>query len=308
MRFITPFPNISEGMRLLMLLGLIILGAAVSMGLAFLFYGLFNGLSALTQPSLMSDIGFVRTMQIFNQLGMFIMPALLVGVLTSSKPFNYLSLKKTKSLNFLLTVVLIFTISPLISSLMEWNEAMTLPESLKQIEDWMKGMEESSNELVERMLSYNDPWSLIINVIMIVLLPALGEELIFRSVLISSFQRIFKSIHVAVWISAFLFSAFHMQFYGFVPRLVLGLLFGYLFVYSGSVWVPVLAHFLNNGTVVVLTYLNNLGYITQSPDDVGKFDSISFVIISALISVTLIWYMAKVNKSKTTSPSAFANE
>ncbi|HLO89863.1 MAG TPA: type II CAAX endopeptidase family protein [Lentimicrobium sp.] len=296
MRFITPFPNISEGMRIMLLLALIIVGAFVSIGLAFGFYAVFNGPSVFQLPSLMNDINFIRVMQIFNQLGMFIVPAFLIAYLTSSKPVKYLSFQASLPVNYLLTFILIIFISPFISSLMELNETMKLPESLKHLEQWMQGMEESSNKLVERMLAYTDVWSVTINIIMIVILPAVGEELLFRSILIKSFSKIFKNAHLAVWFAAILFSAFHMQFYGFLPRLVLGLMFGYIFIYSGSIWVPILAHFINNGTVVVLTYLNNSGVIHQAPDDVGKVNSIWMIIASAVISLFLIWYMARINK------------
>lgn len=298
MRFITPFKNISEGLRLVLLLALIILGAAVSMGLAFGFYALVYGPSMLSQPDLMADINFVRIMQIFNQLGMFIMPALVVAVLTETSPRRYLSINQTRPVYYLFALVLSISIGPMIGSLMEWNEAMRLPESFKSVEEWMKNMENSSNELTERMLSYSDHTSIAINILMIVLLPAIGEELLFRAVLIPSFDRIFKNIHIAVWVGAVFFSALHMQFYGFLPRFVLGLLFGYLFIYSRSVWVPVFAHFLNNGTIVLVTYLNNNGLLTQSPDDLGHVDSVGLLVASVFTTGILLWLMAKTRKSE----------
>lgn len=298
MRFITPFKNISEGLRLVLLIALIILGAAVSMGLAFGFYALVYGPSMLIQPDLMADINFVRIMQIFNQIGMFIIPAVLIAILTEPSPARYLSLNGTKPQFFLLALLLTISIGPLIGSLMEWNEALRLPESLKGMEDWMKRMEDTSNELTERMLSYTDPASIAVNIVMIVLLPAIGEELLFRGVLIPSFDKIFRNVHLAVWVGAILFSALHMQFYGFLPRFVLGLLFGYLFIYSRSIWVPVFAHFLNNGTIVLVTYLNRNGYLSQSPEDLSHVDSIWLLITSIIVSGLLLWLLAKNRKAE----------
>lgn len=298
MRFITPFKNISEGLRLVLLIAFIILGAAVSMGLAFGFYALVYGPSMLTQPDLMADINFVRIMQIFNQIGMFIVPAVFVAILTETSPAQYLSLNPTKPQYFLIALLLSISIGPLIGSLMELNEAMRLPDSLKSVEDWMKSMENTSNELTERMLSYADPVSITVNILMIVLLPAIGEELLFRAVLIPSFERIFRNAHLAVWIGAILFSAMHMQFYGFLPRFVLGLLFGYLFIYSRSVWVPVFAHFLNNGTIVLVTYLNRNGYLSESPEDLGHVDSLWLLVASIIITGALLWLLAKRPKAE----------
>lgn len=284
MRFITPFPRISEGMRLLLLIALILIGAVVSIGFAYIFIVILRGSGALTDPALMNDINFVRIMQIMNQIGMFIVPALLIAILTENKPAYYLGINKAYPLHYLFTLLLIISINPLISQLMVWNESMQLPESLKSIEEWMRSMEDTSNALVEKMMSYNDFQSVLINVVMIVVLPAIGEELIFRSVLIRSFNRIFGNIHIAVWVSAIIFSAFHMQFYGFLPRMVLGLMFGYIFVLSGSIWPAIFAHFINNGTVVLVTYLSNGGVISQSPEEIGQMDSPIYLIISLLLT------------------------
>ncbi len=306
MPIVAIFRNLSAGSRLVLLVALIIMGAVLSIGIAYLALALIHGKDVLTSGALMTDIGYIRTMQILNQLGIFIMPPLLFALFTESKPCRFLGFTTVKPYHLLATFGVMFAINPVVSQLMEWNEAFRLPESMAGVEQWMRNSEETAAQLVEWMLSYTDVSSVVINVVMIVLLPAVGEELLFRPVLIKTFSRLLKNHHAAIWVSAIIFSAFHMQFFGFLPRMFLGLVFGYLFVWSGSIWVPMLAHLLNNGSVVLVTYLYNKGFISQNPDQIGRVDSPILLIASIIMSFVIAYwfYRTRLNNSK----NAFAEE
>ncbi len=293
MRFIKPFADISNGARLVLLVCLVFFGALLSVAVAYLVMMALDGKVTFADPGMMENIRFVRVMQIFNQIGIFIFPPVLLAFLSESRPLEYLGFKKPLGVHILGTFLLILSISPIIGSLMEWNEAMQLPESMKSLEQWMRNSENTANELVEWILSYTDTSSMVINVFMVVMLPALGEELLFRAVLIRLFNNIFKNIHIAVWVSAIIFSAFHFQFFGFLPRMFLGLVFGYIFVWSGSIWIPILAHFINNGTVVLITFLNSKGLITESPEEFGTFESPILLITSIALTILICWLFHK---------------
>lgn len=299
MQFITLFPNISRGAKLLLLIGLMILGAILSVGVAYLIFILFKGVGSLNTAELMTDIQFVRTMQILNQIGIFIIPPVLFVIFTEHRPTKSLGFNKIQPIHLLISLMIIITMSPFVGQLMEWNEAMSLPEGLKNLEDWMRDKENSAGELVEWMLSYTDTWSFSINIFMIVLLPALGEELLFRAVLIPFMRNLFKNIHVAVWLSAIIFSAFHFQFFGFLPRMFLGIVFGYLFVWSGSIWLPILAHFINNGTVVLISWLNARNIIAQSPDGFGTVESPFLLITSVLLTAFFAYWFYQTRRVDT---------
>lgn len=291
MKFFPLFANSSAGLRLVLLLGLIILGAIVSVGLAFLVVIPLYGTEILTDPANLQNIGYVRIMQILNQIGIFILPAFALAYLTERYPIRYLGFTKPTLPHILGVFVVLYAIAFIVGQLMVINESMQLPESMRYIEDWMKRSETTANDLVVWILSYNDPVSMFINIIMVALLPAIGEELLFRSVLIRTFNKAFRNIHVAVWVSAIIFSAFHMQFYGFLPRMFLGLVFGYLFVWTGSVWVPILAHFLNNGIVILGHYLHDSGVFDQDPSEIGKTSSPVWLIISIVATFFVaLWY------------------
>jgi len=301
MRFITPFPDISRGARLILLIGLMILGAIVSVGIAYLIFIMYQGTGSLNAPDVMANIQFVRIMQILNQIGIFIIPPIVFAILTEIKPAQSLGFNKIQYYHLLISLMIIITMSPIVGQLMVWNESMSLPDYFSTLENWMRNKESTANEMVEWMLSYTDPLSFSINIFMIVFLPALGEELLFRAVLIRYLKSVFKNIHVAVWISAIIFSAFHFQFFGFLPRMFLGLVFGYLFVWSGSIWLPILAHFINNGAVVVISWLNAKNMISQSAAEFGSVDSPLLLITSTILTALFAFWFYQTRKIDTLS-------
>ena len=193
--------------------------------------------------------------------------------------------------------------NPIVGMLMEFNESMRLPQAFQPVENWMRDSEDKATELVNWMLSFTDAKSLVINLFMIVLLPAIGEELLFRSALIRIFKGIFRNIHIAVWVAAILFSAFHLQFYGFLPRMFLGLAFGYLFIWTGSIWIPIMAHFINNGTVVVVTLLNSKNIITQTPEDFGQVNSPLLLFASLALTALVSYYFYSTSRTEKLFPS-----
>jgi membrane protease YdiL (CAAX protease family) len=135
---------------------------------------------------------------------------------------------------------------------------------------------------------------LMANMFVIAILPAIGEELAFRGVL----QRIFfgwsRNRHVAIMVTAAIFSLMHFQFYGFVPRFLMGVAMGYMLDWSGSIWVPVLAHFFNNGTSVLLSFLKERNALGFDPDQWGVSGIADpFLIIGIILTAILFYVMHK---------------
>ena len=143
---------------------------------------------------------------------------------------------------------------------------MHLPGWLSGVEQWMIDKEDQADNLIDTLVSSNTFGTMMINLFIIALIPAIGEELIFRGVFQKIFVKLFKSGHLAIWVTAFIFSAIHFQFFGFIPRFILGLVFGYLFFWSGTLWLPVISHFINNAFPVILTYMQG-GHKISVPVD-----------------------------------------
>lgn len=218
----------------------------------------------------------LKWFQFVQTIMTFLLPPLLVAYLCSREPKDWLGLKLKAeipvSLNigiFIVAIVLMLVAIPGINLLAYWNSQMSLPDCLKSLEDLMRQQEEAAALLTERFLSGRGVEILVANVVLMALLPAMAEEMTFRGVL----QRLIAKRgatggvlltarqHAAIWSVAIIFSAVHFQFFGFVPRMLLGALFGYALCWTGSLWVPITMHFVNNAATVVafwIIYNNNL--------------------------------------------------
>ena len=195
-----------------------------------------------------------------------------------------------------LVLVIMFFSSPIIEFLSNINQKMVLPHFLQ----WMRDSEDANEKLVAVLLQMNSVWDMLIDVIFVGLLTAIVEEFMFRGCLQTVFEKWFKNMHVAIWVTAILFSAFHMEFFGFLPRLMLGVLFGYFVAWSGSVWPAIWAHFLNNGTAVVVTYLYKQKVTKLNPDDQHVFNYAGYL-ISFIIILFLFWVYHNIATNKKAS-------
>lgn len=241
-----------------------------------------------------NNIFMIKIGQGISSALIFIVPPVVYYAFTRTEPLRQLGFRRPAKGWMLLAGLAVMIVSlPLTNLLGEWNANLKFGEAFKALETWLKFIEETAAELTQRLLEVDNVWGMLGNLLVIALIPAIGEELTFRSLLQQALTRRCKNVHVAVFLSAFIFSFIHFQFYGFLPRLFLGLLLGYLFYYSGSVWTSILMHFFNNGLIVVLTYLNTIGVTQIDPDHLGNTTNIVLLAVSLLLTVGLIWLVAK---------------
>ena len=269
-------------------------------------------LTDITKGLDFDDSGIVpvlKNLQIWQSVGLFVVPSILIAWFASFKPWNFLGLDGRINLRLALWVVLILLVSmPFMNQLVVWNESMSLPAFLSGVEEWMKEREDMAAGLTTSFLIADNIWGFAVNILMIAIIPAFGEEFFFRGILQKLFGRWFKNAHVAVILASILFSALHFQFYGFLPRLLLGLIFGYLFYWSGNLWYPIIAHLFNNMIPVVAFYIYGEEALDGPLDSIGTGElNWMWVIGSVFLATVAIYQFKKLSFSQITSTESHEN-
>lgn len=242
----------------------------------------------------------LKIVQIISSIVIFAFPVLLFVFLVSRKKLEYLQLNQVGKLSVLLIGgILMFVASPLINFLAEINNHLQLPQWLNGVEAWMKDSEAKDDALTAAFLNHQTFYDLIINLVMMAFVAAVCEELFFRGVLQKLLINMTNNVHVGIWITGAIFSAIHIQFYGFLPRMLMGVYLGYLFVWSGSLWVAIFAHFINNAIAVLFSYLEERKIISDSVDKIGSQGSkYWYMIISTALVVLLLVAIYKLSGKK----------
>ncbi|MCK4678457.1 MAG: CPBP family intramembrane metalloprotease [Bacteroidales bacterium] len=237
-----------------------------------------------------NNIEMMKYFQVVSQFGTFIIPAFVFAFIIKRDIWGYLKLTTPPQLkSIILSVVMIMAILPFINWLVSLNGMFHLPESLSGLEQWMRSSEQQAMELTEAFLSDTTWKGLVINLVMFAVLAAVGEELIFRGVLLRILYDWSKNRHLAVWLSAILFSALHLQFFGFLPRMILGVVLGYLFLWSKSLWLPIVTHLINNAAAVIAAFFYFKGDIDTDMESFGSSASPVTIVASFLIVVGLMY-------------------
>ena len=203
-----------------------------------------------------SEIDAVKFIQMLSAIGLFITPTLLYGYLCD---FDFKLNLNFNRQSLLLAIAIMLLINPFISFIYEWNKSFNIP-------DWMLVFDDNAENITNYFLKMNTLGDLFFNLLVIAIIPAIGEELLFRGYLQQKMTQWLGKPNVAIIITAILFSAIHMQFQGFLPRFALGMLLGYLFYWSSSLWLPIIGHLLNNAMSVTLSYptFSDYAYITEN--------------------------------------------
>jgi membrane protease YdiL (CAAX protease family) len=285
----SPLYQLAVSMMVVIGLGTIIFTAFTGAGL--LIFGVNSDL--LNNPSKVftgDEINFMRYILITQDISLFIIPAIII--LRKLKPLDHrgfpdMRLPEVKDIG--LIIVLAFCIFPVTGLTGYLNSLMHLPDWLSGLEKWMTEKEESASGMVNALMKPEGFGVMILNLFLVAMLPAISEELIFRGVFQKILTGVLRSAHKAIWITAFVFSFMHFQFFGFVPRFILGLVFGYLFFWGGTLWLPVIAHFVNNAVPVISSYLHGLDK-ANSLEDIPVWQQLLALPVPLIISIAIFSY------------------
>ena len=232
----------------------------------------------------------VMALQTFSTPIPFIAASFFFWVVIEKQAINSFSFQEVKPPIFILVAILVIIFMFFDALIIEWNQGIVFPESLRGIEKWMKKSEESAGELTKFLTDFKTPSQLIVAMIVVAVLAGISEELLFRGVLQNITLRAFGNPHIAIWFAAFVFSFIHFQFYGFFPRMLLGALFGYLYYWTKNIWVPIFAHFVNNGFTLLMAYLYSTKAVEVNIEDT-KSVPLSMALGSLLLTaIFLRWF------------------
>jgi uncharacterized protein len=244
----------------------------------------------------LEPVGSLRLAQGLQSAGLFLLPPVFLAFLWSKRPFDYLQLNKTPAFPVMLLIVLLMiAVIPLVNFVGDLNSRIEFPAFARDILESIRQMETRATEITEKMLTADHAGQLAVNLLIVAVLPSIGEELYFRGII----QRLLHDRwggHVAVWVAAILFSAFHFQFFGFVPRLLLGAMMGYLLLWTGSMWAPVLAHFLNNGFAVLYFYFKSRVELPVNPEEAGNLESWWMIVPAAALVLIILTGIRKAGR------------
>lgn len=294
--------------KFLIIVGLTVIGAVLFSALgALLARGIFGIDLSTFKPdeasaSDPSSVNALRLIQGLAAIGTFIVPVFASAFLFSDDVYGFLGLrKKAGSAIVLLTFILLLVAVPLINWMVMLNSNLQLPGYLHQIQEWMLKYEQQAAVMTGLLTGGTGMADLLLNLLVVAAIPAIGEELLFRGLLQRQFSELSENRHAGVILTAILFSALHMQFLGFLPRFVLGVLLGYLYFWSSSLWVSVLAHFFNNALAVVFTWTYKRGSSSFNPDTVGTEAGEVYLLAGSVIFSVAILFLIR-NKLKESNP------
>ncbi|MEQ8304620.1 MAG: CPBP family intramembrane glutamic endopeptidase [Cyclobacteriaceae bacterium] len=232
-------------------------------------------------------------------IGLIIVPALYVKAFERKSVFNLFRNKTVYNSSLALSGLLIVAFMVPNSVFIEWNANVTMPEFLRGFEAWARDKEDVATALTNYLTTFSSTGQFLFAFFAIAVLPGIGEELVFRGMLQPELRRATGNMHVAIWVSAIMFSAIHLQFFGFVPRMLLGVLFGYLYFWSGNIIVPMFAHFVNNGFSLIMLYLYQTGNTSLNIDS-SESAPLLTAILFTIITFGILLYLKKFHEEKNT--------
>ena len=255
--------------------------------IGFLISGVCGGLLISKFPT---STAAMRIAAVIQSLFQLIIPAIVTAIIVTRRPASFLMIdRRIDPVILLLSFAALIASIPTMNMVISLNSSLTLPESLSWLEETIRQMEDNAARSISLLQGGETVGDLIMNILIIGILAGLGEELFFRGTLMRLLTTGRVNIHVSIWTAAIIFSAMHLQFYGFVPRMLLGALFGYLLYWGRSLWIPVIIHAANNIIYVVWQWIYGPANEGQTPvDTIGTDGDWGAVAVSVAVTAAII--------------------
>ncbi len=255
--------------------------------------------SITTEPFDEVKVCALRVINASNQIIGFLGASFLFLLIMGKRSVNGFWMGVPRMTILLVPFLAMFSM-PLIQAAFEINNAL-IPEG-SYLEGLLKPSEDNLAKMTEVLLTMNSFSEYLLMLFVVAVLPALAEEFVFRGVVQAQLAKAFNNIHVGIWTSAFVFRFIHFQFYGFLPRMLLGVFFGYLVVHTGSIWSSVLAHFINNAMAVTAAYFAGSASIGEAQMEEAALNPI-LLLLSVLVFSLMFWVVIQKSKWDIVKPA-----
>lgn len=285
----------------MLVLGLFMLGGLlISSALGELVILLIYGTPMMLEAS--DPVTAIRISQTFVTIGTFLIPSLLFAYCQNRQWFDYNAANRRPPQSMInMVLILSMTLLPVVGMLSSFNQNIMPQEGT--IAEFMRNLEEAANDILKLVTRQRSSWDLISNIMVFAVLAGICEEFLFQGALQPLMMKWTKNPHVGILLTAFIFSVLHFQFYGFIPRFMLGVYLGYLFYWSRSLWLPILAHILHNALSILIDFtLQGRGIDTDNMQFTDVHGSIPVTIACTLASAMAIVYIWRTYKDETVDP------
>ncbi len=245
----------------------------------------------------------MRIAAVVQSIFQLIIPSLATAIIVTRQPVKFLAIDKSISLPMTLLALAGLVVSiPALNYIISLNQSLVLPDSLSWLEDLMKGMEDNAARSISLLQGGHSIGNLVMNILIIGVMAGFGEELFFRGTMMRLMTTGGVNAHVAIWTTAIIFSAMHLQFYGFVPRMVLGTYFGYLLYWSRNLWIPIIIHAANN---IIYVYFQWAFHTREtSPiDSIGSKGDLPVIALSVAATTVILWLIYRVRGDFSARPA-----
>ena len=250
------------------------------------------------------DSAILQKILIYAQLAgaiscLIILPLLYIHFIKKDIQDTFYSFNQKDLFQFYgIAILITFAAIPLIGIIADWNKNMNLPESLSGLQLQMKELEEKAEELTKLIVGYNNAGEFLLVLLTVAIVPAIGEEIVFRGFVQNELINIIRNPHISILITAAIFSFIHFQFFGFFPRMLLGIILGYLYFWSGNITVSILMHFTNNAMAVIAMNMYKKGYLNVDLES-AKDIPLESIFASILLCATLMYLCYNLYKKRT---------
>lgn len=292
----------------MVLIGYVVLGPFFGVGVASLLYGA-DFLQHMSDPAGHPEIKYALLLSqgVAATVGLILLPIFYLYQSEHKKLSSFFYNEPSWLVVIPSVAVGVIGVAVSISPVVEWNMNVQFPDWMASFGHWVRTTENLAAGIIKAITSDLTPSSFAITFLVVAVIAAVGEELVFRGMIQNEMTRAVRNPHLAIWLTAIFFSAFHLQFLGFFPRVLLGAFLGYLYYWSGNLWIPVLGHFFNNGIQVVGLYLYQQGIIST---DMESTESAPWkmVGIAVILSGILFVFYKNYFLSRSTSIRGFTQE